>query len=107
MAEGGIPAWSRHYGKLRPVGRAPPALACLGEAEAEAAAGRDLFLLLMEPSILLPQALDPRLYQLPPPTVLPSSPLQELWLAYSPTNELKSIPVMSPITGSRDPASAW
>lgn len=61
---------------------------------------------LMEPSILLPEALDPDVIRCPPPE-LPSSHLQELSLAYSPTNELKSISVMSPNYWSQDPASAW
>lgn len=72
----------------------------------------DLFLLLVpegfhvELSILFPEALDPDVINCPPPE-LPSSPLQGLLLAYSPTNELKSIFVMSPNYWSQDPASAW
>lgn len=60
----------------------------------------------MEPSILLPETLDSDVIRCPPPE-LPSSHLQGLLLAYSPTNELKSISVMSPNYWSQDPASAW
>ena len=61
---------------------------------------------LVEPSILLPETLDSDVIRCPPPE-LPSSHLQGLSLAYSPTNELKSISVMSPNYWSQDPASAW
>lgn len=101
IAEGDIPAWSRHYRKLRDVGGRFPLLLPAWEEQKQGLQDVGLVLLmpgsfLMVPSMFFPEALDPKHYQMPAPTALASSPLQELCLACSPTNEFKSISVMSP-----------